>query len=178
MVEVKNLDLVIAKLDRLQKQVSPAQMKVKLNMIGSIMANSIQQSFDDEKSPFGERWKPISANTAFSYFGGRKNAYTKNGKRQRSGFLNAYGAGGSKKLLWQSGNLAQRWVVRATSTSVTISNNSSNKGFAYGLAHQFGSAKKNTPARPFLPIKNGNLEPRLAKNIIDYIEDELIKALK
>ena len=84
-----------------------------------------------------------------------------------------------------SGALAGHWVVRASAKSVTVSNNSSSGGFAYGLTHQFGTTragkhkKINIPARPFLPIdSSGNLEPKLAKDINDYLENEVLKVFK
>ncbi|WP_170000335.1 phage morphogenesis protein [Campylobacter sp. RM9328] len=178
-IEIKGLEQIQAKLKTLEGSLSGAQIKVKLNTVGGMILNSIEKSFDDERSPFGERWKPISANTAFAYVGGRKKAYTKNGKTQRAGFLAKFGAKGSKRILWQSGNLATRWIVKSDSSSVTVSNNSSNKGFAYGLTHQFGSSKLNIPARAFLPIDSGgNLEKKLTKRINDYLSDEIIKTLK
>ena len=195
-IDIKGIDEIQKKLQTLQKSLDGQQMKTKLNTVGGMIRNSIEESFDNEASPFGKKWKPISSATAISYAGGRNKVYTKNGK-QRKGFLSKFGVGGSKRILVLSGSLAQRWIVRSNSSSVTVSNNSSNKGFqrnhpsgrvagfAYGLTHQFGTNKagrnKNVhiPARPFLPIdSSGNLEPKLAKNINDYLKDEIVKKFK
>lgn len=183
-IDIKGIDEIQKKLQTLQKSLDGQQMKTKLNTVGSMIRNSIEESFENEASPFGKKWKPISSATAISYAGGRKKVYTKNGK-QRKGFLSKFGAGGSKRILVLSGSLAQRWVVRSNSSSVTVSNNSSNKGFAYGLTHQFGANKagrsKNVhiPARPFLPIdSSGNLEPKLYKNISDYLSAQIVKSIK
>ncbi|WP_169976083.1 phage virion morphogenesis protein [Campylobacter sp. RM16191] len=183
-IDIKGIDEIQKKLQTLQKSLDDQQMKTKLNTVGGMIRNSIEESFENEASPFDQKWKPISSATAISYAGGRKKVYAKNGK-QRKGFLSKFGAGGSKRILVLSGSLAQRWVVRSDSSSVTVSNNSSNQGFAYGLTHQFGTNKagrsKNVhiPARPFLPIdSNGNLESRLYKNISDYLSDQIVKSIK
>ena len=189
-VELKGLEEIQRKLKTLESSLDEAGMRRKLNTIGGMVKNSVMESFENETSPFGQRWKPLSSVTAFANFGGgiknvkrgRQNAYYKNGKKQKKSFLSVFGAGGSRRILVLSGALAGHWVVRASAKSVTVSNNSSSGGFAYGLTHQFGTARAgkhrnvHIPARPFLPMDGGgNLEPRLAKNINDYLKEEIIK---
>ena len=189
-VELKGLEEIQRKLQALESSLDEAGMRRKLNTIGGMVKNSVMESFENETSPFGQRWKPLSSVTAFANFGGgiknvkrgRQNAYYKNGKKQKKSFLSVFGAGGSRKILVLSGALAGHWVVRAGAKSVTVSNNSSSGGFAYGLTHQFGTARAgrhrnvHIPARPFLPVDgSGNLEPRLAKDINDYLKEEIIK---
>lgn len=176
-IEIKGLDEIEAKLKRLQELKNLD--KSDFDTIGNMIRNKIERSFETETSPFGERWKPISAKTALRYAGGRKRAYTKSGKRQKKGFLDKFGAGGSKKILRLSGDLADNWHIKSTKNSVTVSNNSSNNGFAYGLTHQFGSSKLNIPARPFLPIdSNGELEPNLKENILKFLDKKLTSEFK
>ncbi len=193
-IELRGLEEIQRKLQALESSLDEAGMRRKLNTIGGMIKNSIMESFENETSPFGQRWKPLSSVTAFANFGGggiknvkrgRQNAYYKNGKKQKKSFLSVFGAGGSRKILVLSGALAGHWVVRASAKSVTVSNNSSSGGFAYGLTHQFGTTragkhkKINIPARPFLPIdSSGNLEPKLAKDINDYLENEVLKVFK
>jgi len=193
-IEVKGLDEVQKKLQTLQDSLTGPQMQVKLRSVGVMVKNSIAESFENEASPFGKKWKPISSITAFSEFGGgglanlrtgKQKAYYKNGKKQTKPFLSRFGMGGSKRILVASGALAGRWIVAADDKSVSVSNNSSNNGCAYGLTHQFGTDKagkhKNIhiPARPFLPIDNsGNLESKLAKSINGYLENEILKVFK
>ena len=189
-VELKGLEEIQRKLQALESSLDEAGMRRKLNTIGGMVKNSVIESFENETSPFGQRWKPLSSVTAFANFGGgiknlkrgRQNAYYKNGKKQKKSFLSVFGAGGSRRILVLSGALAGHWVVRAGAKSVTVSNNSSSGGFAYGLTHQFGTARAgrhrnvHIPARPFLPVDgSGNLEPRLAKDINDYLKEEIIK---
>lgn len=193
-IDLQGLEEIQRKLQALESSLDEAGMRRKLNTVGGMIKNSIEESFENETSPFGQRWKPLSSVTAFANFGGggiknvkrgRQNAYYKNGKKQKKSFLSVFGAGGSRKILVLSGALAGHWVVRASAKSVTVSNNSSSGGFAYGLTHQFGTTragkhkKINIPARPFLPIdSSGNLEPKLAKDINDYLENEVLKVFK
>ncbi len=185
-IEVKNLDVIQGKLQKLSNTLSKSEMKNTNQAIGHIIKNDIEDAFAQESSPFGQKWKPLSSNTVMSYFGGEKKAFTKNRKRQRKGFLRKYGMHGSKKILRQSGNLADYWRVSANSSSVTIYNNKTltKKGFAYGLMHQFGSkapagAKGHIPARPFLPIdNNGNLAPKTNKAINKFLDKKIEDAIK
>jgi len=189
-IELQGLEEIQRKLKTLESSLDEAGMRRKLNTVGGMIKNSVMESFENETSPFGQRWKPLSSVTAFANFGGgiknikrgRQNAYYKNGKKQKKSFLSVFGAGGSRKILVLSGALAGHWVVRASAKSVTVSNNSSSGGFAYGLTHQFGTARAgrhrnvHITARPFLPVDgSGNLEPRLAKDINDYLKEEIIK---
>lgn len=193
-IDLQGLEEIQRKLKTLESSLDEAGIRRKLNTVGGMIKNSVEESFENETSPFGQRWKPLSSVTAFANFGGggiknvkrgRQNAYYKNGKKQKKSFLSVFGAGGSRKILVLSGALAGHWVVRASAKSVTVSNNSSSGGFAYGLTHQFGTTragkhkKINIPARPFLPIdSSGNLEPKLAKDINDYLENEVLKVFK
>ena len=189
-IDLQGLEEIQRKLQALESSLDEAGMRRKLNTVGGMVKNSVMESFENETSPFGQRWKPLSSVTAFANFGGgiknvkrgRQNAYYKNGKKQKKSFLNVFGAGGSRRILVLSGALAGHWVVRAGAKSVTVSNNSSSGGFAYGLTHQFGTARAgkhrnvHIPARPFLPVDgSGNLEPRLTKDINDYLKEEIIK---
>ena len=189
-IDLQGLEEIQRRLKTLESSLDEAGIRRKLNTVGGMIKNSVEESFENETSPFGQRWKPLSSVTAFANFGGgiknvkrgRQNAYYKNGKKQKKSFLSVFGAGGSRRILVLSGALAGHWVVRAGAKSVTVSNNSSSGGFAYGITHQFGTARAgkhrnvHIPARPFLPMDgSGNLEPRLAKDINDYLKEEIIK---
>ncbi len=154
MIEIKGLDKVQAKLKNLQNLGNNAKPLMKT--LGLILQNEIEDSFENEKSPFGEQWKPLAPGT----------------------LRNKLKKGKSDRILRREGNLADRWITKADKDKATVSNNIKAKGFAYGLAHQFGTTKAgrncNTfiPARPFLPIDaNG----KLASHTEDTIKDEVIK---
>lgn len=176
------MEEIEAKLTALQNSLSGAQMKSKLASIGEKVKLQIELSFERERSPFGQAWAPLSANTAIAYM--RKSGAPKGARARNRVFLAKFGAGGSKKILRVTGHLAELWSVDPSETSVTISNNSSNEGFPYGLTHQFGSHNGwgrgiYIPARPFLPIdKSGALLPSLQKDIESYLIREIEKAVK
>ncbi len=154
-IEIKGLDAVSAKLSTLEHLLGNSQLRVKLSTIGNMVKNTIEESFEEEKSPFGEKWKPLKIATVRA-------------KAKR---------GASSKILRNDGDLADRWLVDVSDKTVEVSNNIKSKGYIYGLVHQYGSKK--TPARPFLPIKeNGDLEPRLLKTIEDYLDNQIAKAIR
>ncbi|QKF64572.1 phage virion morphogenesis protein [Campylobacter corcagiensis] len=173
-VKVTNLDEIQKSLKRLRAYT--INLKPTLKAVGEMVRTSIDESFESEKSPFGKRWKPISATTAFNYAGGKRKSYYKNGKSQKKGFLQKYGIHGDKKLLYESGNLRTSWGVKADNKSVVVESyaKGGKQNFPYGLTHQFGS--KGIPPRPFLPIdSSGNLEPNLKRDILEMIENDINK---
>ena len=97
-IELQGLEEIQRKLQALESSLDEAGMRRKLNTIGGMIKNSVMESFENETSPFGQRWKPLSSVTAFANFGGgiknvkrgRQNAYYKNGKKQKKSFLNMW----------------------------------------------------------------------------------------
>lgn len=153
MIEIKGLESIQKKLARLQNL--GIKTKPLMQTLGNILQNEIEDSFENEISPFGHKWEALKPSTIEQKL--------KTGK--------------SERILRKDGNLADKWIVKAKNGSVSISNNSSKNGFAYGLTHQFGSSKAGRnralkiPARPFLPIdKNGKLPERTKNNIKDAVE--------
>jgi len=139
MIKAKNFDKLEKKLEKISK------IDVTLlNTIGQKVVTEIKFAFEDERSPFGERWKPLSPATL---------------KRKKG-----------SKILRESGNLATLWRVKVDGNKVKIYNNAEARGFKYGRTHQFGS--KRVPARPFLPVKDGQMDANLKK-----ILQKLIKSL-
>ncbi|MDL0088150.1 phage virion morphogenesis protein [Campylobacter gastrosuis] len=152
-VIIKELTSLEARLKNIE---SNTLKKSLFDDIGNMTSNTIKDAFVDESSPFGDKWQELSNKT--------KEYKKKKGK--------------SSKILRDSGNLYSKWEVRSTANSVTVSNNSQNNDFAYGLSHQYGSNKRNIPARPFLPVdKSGNLEKKLKSNIKKLIISRTTKEL-
>ena len=187
MIEIKGLKKLQNKLESLQS--IDKKTKPLMQTLGNILQNEIEASFENESSPFGQRWKPLSSVTVLAYYGGggiknlkkgNQASFIKNGKRQSKQFLKKFGAGGSKRILRQTGALADKWITKASSQSASVSNNASAGGFPYGLTHQFGTKNAfgkgiSIPARPFLPIdKNRNLP----KDLEDVIKNEMTKFIK
>jgi phage gpG-like protein len=149
-------------------------MERHLNTIGNMTQNVIEESFDSERSPFGEVWKPLSFNTAKARYSGK--THKANGDNTK-GFLRRWGAGaknGKEKILSHTGNLGSSFTINATSNSVTVGTN-----VKYAAIHYFGGMagrgkKVFINARPYLPIDtNGVLESNLEKIIIQFIEDKI-----
>lgn len=154
-IEVQGLEGIQRKLKTLDDALSPSKMHSTLLTVGNMVKNTIEESFENESSPFGQKWTPLKISTSRA-------------KAKR---------GASSKILRDEGNLADRWFVEVKDDGVSISNNIQYKGYAYGKAHQFGT--KHMPRRPFLPIDDsGNLEPRLLKTIDSYLGNKVGQLLK
>ncbi|WP_103589993.1 phage virion morphogenesis protein [Campylobacter concisus] len=158
MIEVKGLAELQTKLKSLQN--IDKKTKPLMQTLGNILQNETEVSFENESSPFGQKWQALKPSTI----------------RQKQKL------GKSSNILRSDGNLADKWIVKADDKKATVSNNTNKNGFAYGLVHQFGTNKvgrsKNIkiPARPFLPVdKSGNLPSRVKdvvkKVVIKFVED-------
>ena len=155
MIEVKGLEELQTKLKSLQN--IDKKTKPLMQTLGNILQNKIEASFENESSPFGQKWQALKPSTI----------------RQKQKL------GKSSNILRWDGNLADKWIVKADDKKTTVSNNKN--GFAYGLVHQFGSNKAGRshnikiPARAFLPVdKNRNLP----KDLEDVIKKVITKFIK
>ncbi|AJC90782.1 phage virion morphogenesis protein [Campylobacter subantarcticus] len=125
---------------------------------GESMRNAIIDSFKNERSIFGQKWQSLKPATIKQKIKAGKN----NGILKRDGEL-------SKETNWQS---------KVSKNSVEVFNNiQSKKGFKYGLTHQYGSKKKNIPARAFLPINNNNVLHKSVRETIYEDTKDFIKKI-
>ncbi|ERJ25062.1 phage virion morphogenesis protein, putative [Campylobacter concisus UNSWCS] len=161
MIEVKGLEELQTKLKSLQN--IEKKTKPLMQTLGNILQNKIEDSFENESSPFGQKWQALKPSTIRQ-------------KQRRGKSLN---------ILRSDGNLADRWIVKADDKKATVSNNTNKNGFAYGLVHQFGTNKagrsKNVriAARPFLPVdKSGHLPNRTKQAIEDATIEFMVEKLK
>ena len=157
MIEVKGLEELQTKLKSLQN--IDKKTKPLMQTLDNILQNEIEASFENESSPFGQKWQALKPSTI----------------RQKQKL------GKSSNILRWDGNLADKWIVKANDKKATVSNNTNKNGFAYGLVHQFGSNKAGRshnikiPARAFLPVdKNRNLP----KDLEDVVKKVMIKFIK
>ncbi len=155
-IEVQGLESIQAKLGALNEHFSTRQTRIRLRTIGNMFKNVIDESFESERSPFGEKWAPLTIKT-------------QQAKQRRAE---------SSKILRASGLLSDTWLVDVEDDGVTISGNArSSKGYAYGKAHHYGS--KHLKIRRFFPVdNNGKIEPRLFKTIDDYLNNHITNILK
>ncbi|EAK3371824.1 virion morphogenesis protein [Campylobacter coli] len=127
---------------------------------GESIRNSIIDSFKNERSIFNGKWKSLKPATIKQKIKDGKNK----GILKRDGDL-------SNDLNWQS---------EPTKSGVKVFNNMQSKsGFKYGLVHQYGSKKKNIPARSFLPIDNNNVLHQSIRSVIyKDTKDFIVKIAK
>ncbi|EAH7116473.1 virion morphogenesis protein [Campylobacter coli] len=127
---------------------------------GESIRNSIIDSFKNERSIFNGKWKSLKPATIKQKIKDGKNK----GILKRDGDL-------SNDLNWQS---------EPTKSGVKVFNNMQIKsGFKYGLVHQYGSRKKNIPARSFLPIDNNNVLHQSIRSVIyKDTKDFIVKIAK
>lgn len=127
---------------------------------GESIRNSIIDSFENERSIFNGKWKSLKPATIKQKIKDGKNK----GILKRDGDL-------SNDLNWQS---------EPTKSGVEVFNNMQSKsGFKYGLVHQYGSRKKNIPARSFLPIDNNNVLHQSIRSVIyKDTKDFIVKIAK
>lgn len=176
-IEIQGIESIQKKLKTLDDALSASKMRSTLLTVGNMVKNSITESFENESSPFGQKWAPlkvVSYHLGYSIGKGKK-THTKKGVQTK--YFQRYTA--NKRILIESTHLWRNWVVAADKDGVEISNNTAqtSKGYIYGLAHQNGTSK--IQARPFLPIDGtGNLEPRLLKTIDTYLENKISALLK
>ena len=161
MIEVKGLEELQTKLKSLQN--IEKKTKPLMQTLGNILQNKIEDSFENESSPFGQKWQALKPSTI---------------KQKQK-------LGKSSNILRSDGNLADKWIVKADDKKATVSNNTNKNGFAYGLVHQFGTNKagrsKNVriAARPFLPVdKSGHLPNRTKQAIEDATIEFMVEKLK
>lgn len=147
-IEIQGIESIQKKLKTLDDALNASKMRGTLLTVGNMVKNSITESFENEMSPFGQKWSPLKIATIKA-------------KARR---------GESSKILRATGILADTWMVEADGEGVTVSGNAkSPKGYEYGSVHQYGKKR-----RPFLPIDDaGNLEPRLLKTIDTYLENKI-----
>lgn len=138
------------KLERLSKALE--NKTPLLRRIANTMQNTIEESFDKQASPFGEKWKPNAPKTL---------------QKKRG-----------NKILIQSGLLSQSFTQKVTGNSAQVGTNKSYAAI-HQFGGKAGRGKKvSIPARPFIPIKsNGeipkDLGERLEGEVVDYLKSML-----
>lgn len=125
------INVQIEGLKELQKKLNNSannlkQMQKFWHSVGEYMKKrTIKECFDKEQSPDGQKWKPLS----------------KARHKQR------IKKGANYKILTDTGELRRSVQYKASDNDVVIGSN-----LKYAPIHQFGSSKKNIPARPFLGV--------------------------
>jgi phage gpG-like protein len=144
---------VIAALERLRARA--ADMTPAMTDIGEELVSRILDSFEREASPYGEKWAPLKAATIF---GRARRFKTKKAKAA---------AVAGHRILQDTGALRSSIEIQ----SVGNGHVSVWSRVPYAAVHQFGSARKNIPARRFFPIRDGraDLPPEWQRSVMNQI---------
>ncbi len=101
-------------------------MRPVMAEIGEIVVESIQRNFDEQRSPDGAPWKPLTLETL---------------KRKRH----------PDRILYETGTLFRSIHPEPGRRSVSIGTN-----IIYGAVHQLGYKPRNLPARPYLGVRDSD----------------------
>jgi phage virion morphogenesis protein len=155
-MEVKNINISTKELDKIAELLQ--KPKRLLNNIGNLLASEIGESFENERSPNGKKWKALKASTI--------NA------RKRKG-------SSSEKILQDSYQLSESFDFSVRGNTIIVGTDKE-----YAAIHQFGgkagrNKKVKIPARPFLPLKkkDNTLLSKMEDRIIELIDEYLSGAL-
>ncbi|MDR0666778.1 MAG: phage virion morphogenesis protein [Campylobacteraceae bacterium] len=129
-----------------------------LSTIGEHLKNVIGESFENERSPEGKKWKENKETKELAKH--RLNAIKKDKEFK-------------KAILHDSGALSRSFKKKVAKEKVVVGTN-----LEYAAIHQFGGMagrgkKVKIPARPFLPIKKGKMLKAVVGEIEDIIEEFL-----
>lgn len=155
-LEILELPGVKRKLEEIGQNISnTAPLMIEM---GNYLAAMTRDSFDEKKDPKGRSWTPLSNATVQ--------------KKLKKGKPN--------KLLFQEGDLQDRFIYHIEEKGIAIGTNANNDGYSYPAVHQFGTDNAwgrgiKVPARAFMPITlDGRLyddvEKELEEIVIDFIE--------
>ncbi len=147
-LQITDLPNIQIKLREIEQHISNTAPLMK--EMGNYLYNITRDSFDNQKDPNGRDWSPLSDST----------------KKYKS----------TSKMLYQEGDLQDKFIYEATKDGIVIGTNANSKGsYLYPAVHQFGTKDEKTPARAFMPITlDGKLyddvEKVLEEIVIDFIE--------
>jgi len=122
--------------------------KPMLTEIGDFMVRSVQKNFDEQRSPAGDPWASLKR---------PRQIRGKVTTRRLAAVIatTRIGALGyrvtSFKILQDTGRLLHSIHRTATNDDVRIGTD-----VVYARVHQFGYAKKNIPARPYIGMRDGD----------------------
>lgn len=145
---------VMAALGKLRSRAS--DMTPVMTDIGEELVSRILDSFEREASPYGEKWAPLKPATIL---GRARRFKTKKAKQA---------AVANPRILQDTGTLRTSIEIKSVGNDhVTVWSRAE-----YAATHQFGSARKNIPARPFFPVREDrvDLPTEWQKAIVNQIQ--------
>jgi phage virion morphogenesis protein len=148
---------VMAALEMLRARA--ADMKPVMTDIGEELVSRILDSFEREATPYGDKWAPLKPATIL----GRARRF-KTGKAKQSAVANP-------RILQDTGTLRTSIEIQSVgSDHVNVWSR-----VEYAATHQFGSARKNIPARAFFPVREDgvDLPPAWQESVLNQITRHL-----
>jgi phage virion morphogenesis protein len=145
---------VMAALDKLRSRAS--DMTPAMQDIGEELVTRILDSFEREATPYGAQWAPLKPETIL---GRARRFKTKKAKQA---------AVANPRILQDTGYLRSSIEIQSVGNDhVTVWSRAE-----YAAVHQFGSARKNIPARPFFPVREDrvDLPPEWQRAIVNQIK--------
>lgn len=139
-VNTEETDRLLAELRRRMSDLRPV-----MEAVGQVIQSGTQQRFIDQQDPTGRAWAPLKPATI---------------ARRRQGGT----ATGSIQILRDTGRLMNSISYNATNKQVSILTN-----VIYAATHQFGLARRNIPARPFIGISASDREA-IAEVLNGYLQ--------
>jgi phage virion morphogenesis protein len=131
---------VMAALEKLRARAT--DMTPVMTDIGEELVSRILDSFEREASPYGEKWAPLKPETIL----GRARRF-KTAKAKQAAVANP-------RILQDTGTLRTSIEIQSVGNDhVTVWSRED-----YAATHQFGSARKNIPARPFFPVREDRVD--------------------
>lgn len=133
---MSNARLTIEGLDEAQRLTEDVQKRLRdmspaLRAAAEEFKTLTDDSFEAQAAPSGAGWEPLKEATL---------------RRRR---------GGGGRILIDTGRLRNSLTAVAQATALRVGQITGGATPKYARVHQFGSAKQNIPARPFLPFTVG-----------------------
>jgi phage virion morphogenesis protein len=165
---------IVGDLGKLERKLSAMARGVNRRVgpqIGEALVSSTIQRFNEQRSPDGQPWAPLAANTVAP----RKADYTKRGRLRKPAEQRIK----NRKILIQSARLRNSISSRASGTQVAVGTN-----VVYAPTHQFGAKQGDygqtsrgapipwgdVPARPFLGISDSD-QAEIERILMSDLED-------
>lgn len=120
-----------------------------MKQVGEYMRFRTEENFRGEQTPEGIAWLPLKPSTVAR-------------KTKKKSSIN--------KILQDTGDLRGSIAYQTTPRRVTIGTNTMVGGYSLGAIHQFGAAKRNIPARPFLGASDSDID-EIVQIILDHLTE-------
>lgn len=132
--------------EEITRTLKEAEKKVKdltpvMREIGNYIKNVTEESFENQRTPWGEAWKPNAINVP------------------------------GKQILIKSGQLQSSFTYDADNKSVTVGTKKKYAAIHQFGGEAGRNHSVDIPARPFMPIKNGALDKQVADAVIKKIQE-------